>query len=178
MTTINKSILNKNNFRLLIDKIPTVEYYVKTVNIPGLQFSEVAQPAGIGLDAFFPGDKVAFDTLDVTFLVDEDLENFKEVYDWMDSIVPVHNPEDYKNFTNTLTTEQGQLSTVENALNQYSDITLVINTNKNLANRYFRFKDCFPIALGALELESGADNEPVTCQVQFRFTYYEIKSTS
>ena len=124
MTTINKSILNKNNFRLLIDKIPTVEYYVKTVNIPGLQFSEVAQPAGIGLDAFFPGDKVA------------------------------------------------------NALNQYSDITLVINTNKNLANRYFRFKDCFPIALGALELESGADNEPVTCQVQFRFTYYEIKTTS
>ena len=96
----------------------------------------------------------------------------------MDSIVPVHNPEDYKNFTNTLTTEQGQLSTVENALNQYSDITLVINTNKNLANRYFRFKDCFPIALGALELESGADNEPVTCQVQFRFTYYEIKTTS
>ena len=89
MTTINKSILNKNNFRLLIDKIPTVEYYVKTVNIPGLQFSEVAQPAGIGLDAFFPGDKVAFDTLDVTFLVDEDLENFKEVYDWMDSIVPL-----------------------------------------------------------------------------------------
>ena len=63
----------------------------------------------------------------------------------MDSIVPVHNPEDYKNFTNTITTEQGQLSTVENALNQYSDITLVINTNKNLANRYFRFKDCFPI---------------------------------
>ena len=78
MTTINKSILNKNNFRLLIDKIPTVEYYVKTVNIPGLQFSEVAQPAGIGLDAFFPGDKVAFDTLDVTFLVDEDLENLQD----------------------------------------------------------------------------------------------------
>ena len=102
MTTINKSILNKNNFRLLIDKIPTVEYYVKTVNIPGLSFSETIQPAGIGLDAFFPGDKVAFDTLDVTFLVDEDLENFKEVYDWMDSIVPVHNPEDYKNFTNTI----------------------------------------------------------------------------
>ena len=48
----------------------------------------------------------------------------------------------------------------------------------NIANRFFRFKDCFPINLGALELESGADNEPVTCSVQFRFTYYEIKTTS
>ena len=177
-TSINKSILNKNNFRLLIDKIPTVEYYVKSVNIPGLTFSEVSQPAGIGLDAFFPGDKVSFDTLDVTFLVDEDLENFKEVYDWMDAIVPVSNTEDNKNYTDTVSTEIGQLSTVENALNQYSDITLVLNTNKNIANRFFRFKDCFPINLGALELESGADNEPVTCSVQFRFTYYEIKTTS
>ena len=37
-TDINKSILNRNNFKLLIDKVPTVEYYVRTVNIPGVQF--------------------------------------------------------------------------------------------------------------------------------------------
>ena len=34
MTTINKSILQKNNFRLLIDKVPTVEYFVRTANVP------------------------------------------------------------------------------------------------------------------------------------------------
>ena len=54
---INKSLLSKNNFRLLIDKIPNVEFFVKSVNIPGLQFTETVQAAGIGLDAFFPGDK-------------------------------------------------------------------------------------------------------------------------
>ena len=52
---INKSLLSKNNFRLLIDKIPNVEFFVKSVNIPGLQFTETVQAAGIGLDAFFPG---------------------------------------------------------------------------------------------------------------------------
>ena len=96
MVDINKSLLNKNNFRLLIDKVPTVEYYVQSVNIPGLQFTEVNQPFGIGVDAFFPGDKVTFDTLAVTFLVDEDLENFKEMYDWMQAIVPVSNSTDFK----------------------------------------------------------------------------------
>ena len=51
---INKSLLGKNNFRLLIDKVPSVEFFVKNVNIPILQFTETVAPAGIGLDAFFP----------------------------------------------------------------------------------------------------------------------------
>ena len=42
-TAINKSILSKNNFRLLIDKVPAVEYYVRSVNIFNMQFSETVQ---------------------------------------------------------------------------------------------------------------------------------------
>ena len=109
MTDINTSILNKNNFRLLIDKIPTVEYYVRSVNIPGLQFTEVETGAGVGVDAFFPGDKVSFDNLEVQFLVDEDLENFKEVYDWMNAIIPIKDPSDFGNYVETVKTPTGSL---------------------------------------------------------------------
>ena len=123
MAQINKSILNKNNFRLLIDKVPNVEYYVRTVNIPGLTFSEAEQPAGAGVNAFFPGDKVSFDTLDVNFLVDEDLENFKEIYDWMDKIVPVSDPSLFGTYTETATTGTNQLASIDNDLNQYSEST-------------------------------------------------------
>lgn len=178
MVDINKSLLNKNNFRLLIDKVPTVEYYVQSVNIPGLQFTEVNQPFGIGVDAFFPGDKVTFDTLSVTFLVDEDLENFKEMYDWMQAIVPVSSGADFKSFVESTTVSSGELAKINNDLNQYAQITLITNTNKNLPNKYFRFYDCFPIKLGGLELQSGADSETVTCNIEFRFTYYDIKTTS
>lgn len=111
----------------------------------------------------------------MTFLVDEDLENFKEVYEWMNAIVPIKDPTDFSAYVDTIQTNDGRLSAIENDLNQYSDITLVTNTNKNLPNKYFKFKDAFPISLGALELEFGADGEPVTCQVQFRFTYYDIE---
>ena len=178
MTQINKSILNKNNFRLLIDKVPNVEYYVRNVTIPGLTFSETEQPAGVGVNAFFPGDKVSFDTLDVNFLVDEDLENFKEIYDWMDSIVPVSNPSLFGTYTETATNNTNVMASIDNDLNQYSDITLVTNTNKNIPNRYFRFHDCFPISLSGIELESSAESEPVIATVSLRFTYYEIKTTS
>jgi hypothetical protein len=178
MTQINKSILNKNNFKLLIDKVPNVEYYVRNVTIPGLTFSETEQPAGVGVNAFFPGDKVSFDTLDVNFLVDEDLENFKEIYDWMDSIVPVSNPSLFGTYTETAKNNTNVMASIDNDLNQYSDITLVTNTNKNIPNRYFRFHDCFPISLSGIELESGAESEPVIATVSLRFTYYEIKNTS
>lgn len=177
-TAINKSILNKNNFRLLIDKVPTVEYYIQSVNIPGLSFTETISAAGVGLDAFFPGDKVSFESLSVSFLVDEDLANFKEMYDWMNAIVPVADPTDYANFTGTQKTATGEYSNVTNDLAQYSDITIVVNTNKNIPNKFFRFHDAFPISLSGIELQSGAETEAVVATVEFRFTYYDIESTS
>jgi len=164
MVNINKSLLNKNNFRLLIDKIPNTEYYVKKCNIPGVSFSELAHGAGVGLDAYFPGDKVTFENLSVDFLVDEDLANFKEVYDWMNAIVPIKDPKDY-----------GDYVKVDD---EVSDITLITTTNKNIPNRYFRFHDCFPIGLSGLEFESGADGESVVATIEFKFTYYDIESTS
>ena len=176
-TDINRSILNRNNFKLLIDKVPTVEYYVRTVNIPGINFGETVQ-AGVGLDAFFPGDKASFDTLEVSFIVDEDLENFSEIYNWIDSIVPLSDPKLFETYTETAKTRTNVLASIDNDQNQYSDITLVLNTNKNIPNRFIRFHDCFPISLGSIELESGADAEPATVSVSFRFTYYEIKTTS
>ena len=177
-TNINKSILNKNNFRLLIEKIPTVEYYVQTVNIPGLSFTNIKVGAGVGLDAKFPGDKIEFGKLTVKFLVDEDLENFKEVYQWMNAIVPIKDPADFGAYVGTTQTATGLLSGIDNDMNQYSDITLVTNTNKNIPNKFFRFHDCFPVSLGELELISGGDSEPVTCQVEFEFSYYDIESSS
>jgi hypothetical protein len=175
---INKSVLNRNNFRLVIDKVPTVEYYVRTVNIPGVQFGETVQSAGVGLDAFFPGDKASFDTLEVGFLVDEDLENFTEIYNWIDSIVPLSDPALYGTYTETAVSSTNILQSQANDLNQYSDITLVVNTNKNIPNRYIRFHDCFPVALGSIDFESGADSEPALVNVSFRFSYYDIADKS
>ena len=178
MTTINKSILQKNNFRLLIDKVPTVEYFVRTANVPGISFSETAVPAGIGLHAYFPGDKVEFEKLSVSFLVDEDLENFKEIYNWMDAIVPIQDPTKYKTLTGTTATRTNAYSSAGSDLSQYSQITLVLNTNKNIPNRFFKFYDAFPTSLSGLELASGESGEAVVCSVDFRFTYYEIGTTS
>ena len=161
MVDINKSILNRGNFRLLIDKIPNVEYYVKSVNLPGMTFTEAVQPAGIGVDVYFPGDKVEFEQLEVTFLVDEDLENFKEIYDWMGTIIPFRNPDKYTGYTDPL--------------GQFTDITLVITTNKNIPVKYIKFRDCIPTSLQGVGFESGGETDTITCNARFRFAYYEFE---
>ena len=116
--------------------------------------------------------------MEVTFLVDEDLENFKELYDWMNAIIPIKDPSDFGNYVETVKTPTGSLSAINNDLNQYSMITLVMNTNKNIPNKFLRFYDCFPTAISGMELESGSETEPVTCTATFRFTYYDIETTS
>ena len=103
---------------------------------------------------------------------------FTEIYNWIDSIVPLSDPSLYGTYTDTAKTKTNVLASIDNDRNQYSDITLVLNTNKNIPNRYIRFKDAFPVALGSVELESGADAEPALVNVSFRFTYYEIETTS
>ena len=121
---------------------------------------------------------MSFESLSVSFLVDEDLQNFKEMYDWMNAIVPVSDPSAYESYVGTKKTTTGLLSDVENDLNQYSDITIVVNTNKNIPNKFFRFHDAFPISLSGIELQSGAETDAVVATVEFRFTYYDIESTS
>ena len=96
----------------------------------------------------------------------------------MTEIVPVASSSDYARLTGSTMNTLGVSSQDEVEQNLVSQITLVTNTNKNIPNRYFRFYDAFPISLGSLEMQSGSETAPVTCDVQFRFNFYEIKTKS
>ena len=181
MTTWNKQIENRNflspiGFKFSLAKFPKISYFCQTANIPSMNLGIQEQPTpfrSLPLEGF-----IEYDPLTLSFLVDEDLQNFVEIYNWIDSIVPLSDPELYGSFTGTAKSNTNVLQSIANDLNQYSDITLVINTNKNIANRYIRFHDAFPIALGSIELESGADAEPALVNVSFRFSYYDIATKS
>lgn len=174
--SINTSVLNRNNFRFVIDRIPNVEYFCRTVQLPGLSFTETIQAAGVGLDAYFPGDKLEFETLQVQFLVDEDMANFTELYNWMTSIVPL-DPTNYDPAKDAETDTLNRYTSNE-FLNEISDASLVVNTNKNVPNKFIRFHDIFPTSLSGVEFQSGADGEAVICDVTFRIGRYTIETKS
>ena len=90
MTAVNNTPTNKNflaptGFNFLIQKIPNVNYFCTSANIPdiSLNVNESSTPL---TNLKEPGDKISFSDLQIVFQVDEDMVNFKEIYDWMISI--------------------------------------------------------------------------------------------
>ena len=69
-------------FRFKMTKLPNVEFFIQSANIPGISLGETSMPTPLK-DIPMPGDKVSYQTLDVSFLVDENLNNYKELHDWL-----------------------------------------------------------------------------------------------
>ena len=178
-TPTNKNILQPTSFRLVLPKLPTVEFFCSSVNVPDVSFSEAILATSIGVNAFFPGDKLSFGELTVNYLVDEDLKNYKEVYDWMKSITPSTTPLDFSSLTGTTANTTNTYTGTGSDLEQYEDIMIVINTNKNNANKVVHFYDAFPISLGGFQMSSeSTDVASLTSSISFRYTYFDIEDQS
>ena len=69
-------------FRFILNQIPKVQFFVQTANIPGISLGEAVIPTPYK-DIPYVGDKVTYESLNVQFLVDEHLENYIEIHNWM-----------------------------------------------------------------------------------------------
>ena len=72
--------LATNFFKLEIDSFPTVTYFCQSVNLPSLTASVVEVPvAGFGIPIKSPVGRYSYENMSVSFLVDENMENWIEV---------------------------------------------------------------------------------------------------
>ena len=86
-------------FRFKCTKLPEVEFTCQTANIPGISLGSATQPTPL-VDIPIPGDKISFQSLYINFLVDENLNNYKEIHDWL---VGIGFPQNYTQFQNLQT---------------------------------------------------------------------------
>ena len=71
----NKNFLSPLGFRFLIKKTPNVNWFVQSVNLPGISLPEaVMQTPFVNIP--FSGEQMTFEKLQVTFLVDEDMAKY------------------------------------------------------------------------------------------------------
>ena len=69
-------------FRFKCTKLPLVEFFVQSVNLPGINLGSAQQTNPL-YDIPLPGDKITYASLDLSFVVDENLNNYKEIHDWI-----------------------------------------------------------------------------------------------
>jgi hypothetical protein len=176
-------------FRFKMTKLPTVEFFVQTANIPGITLGDTTMPTPLK-EISMPGDKLTYQTLEVSFLVDENLNNYKEIHDWMTGI---GFPEDHKQFADVLATGSDRFSrsTASTAavgsgkpapLSEggiYSDATLIVLNNKNIAKTEIRFQNVYPTSLGSLSYDiKASDVDYLQVSASFNYMYYDIVQIS
>ena len=169
----NLNYLSPVNFDLLIQKLPKTRYFCTGVNIPSINFSEALMDTKLAIQSALPGDKITFDPLTVKFVVDEDMKNYQEIFNWIMDLGPGIDTADFKSLVGSTAPRKGD------DLQMYSDATLMINTSSNNANIEINFIDCFPTSLGAIDFTTDAEDVAyASCDLTLRYTYYTIKATT
>jgi hypothetical protein len=167
----NRNFLSPIGFKFVLNKAPKVAFFSNTANIPRIDLGTTVQPNYLR-DIPVPGDKMEFEDFTLRFLVDEDLENYMEIQNWIRGLgFPENLQEIYELQTNTKGVDNKQ-----NPMNNiYSDGTLeVLNSNKNI-NFKVVFRDLFPYALSSLDFDAtDEDVNYFTAEVVFKYTMYNI----
>ena len=172
-------------FRFKCSKLPTVEFFCQSANIPGISIGSASMPTGLK-DIPIPGEKVSYQDLAISFLVDENLNNYKEIHDW---IIALGFPQNHTQFADLQAagadrypgTTSGAIVPETNIAvplaegGTYSDATLTVLNSKNIAVTEIRFNNIFPTSLGSLSYDvQASDVNYLQASVDFSYMYYDI----
>ena len=171
-------------FSFGIHQLPKVQFFSTAATIPAIALSDVLVPTPFKSIPMM-GDQLTFDNLSITYIVDEYLENFLSIHEWMTAIGFPKNRTQFSTFrSSTSNTSSGgtggntDIGKVGNPVADkpfYSDATLSILSNKNNPIVEVRFSDMFPVSLSGLDYnQQSTDVEYLTATVDFRYKLYEI----
>ena len=173
----NLNYLSPVNFDLLINKLPKTRYTCVGATLPGISFTEAVHATQLAIMSYLPGDRIEFDPLVVRFIVDEDMKNYQEIYNWIIQLGPGYDTDDFKSLVDSKQTSTGKFSNASFE-DMFSDATILVNTSSNNANVEFMFEDCFPTSLGNIVFSTQGEQEYATCDVTLRFTLFKVKTST
>lgn len=168
----NRNFLSPVGFRFTLSKYPKVSFFSNKANIPGIALGVAIQPTPFK-EIPIPGDKLEYEDLRLEFLVDENMENYTAIYNWLLGLGYPENIDQLGNLVNS------QKYAGPEIVNLYSDATLeVLNSNYNPILK-IKFKDLFPTSLNTLDFDATQrDYTYFTGVVNFKYTIYQIQSLS
>lgn len=164
-TPTNKNFLSPLGFRFLVKKLPNVNFFAQKANIPGVSLQATEQPNPFVTIPYY-GDHMAFNELQVTFRVDEDMKNYLEISTWIRALAF---PEDFSEFAALFNKSPASGEGLK------SDASLIITTNGKNPNYECVFQDIFPISLSDLVFDTTDEAvNYLEATVEFRYTQYKI----
>lgn len=154
------STLGQNYFRFEISRLPTVQYYIQEANLPNLILEAQDQPTTLGIPVRRPIGAYRFENLTLSFLVDEKMTNWLEIYRWMRHLGNIDTDTD----NNELPFESWQ-----------NKAYLYLTKGTYNDNLKVIFHEVFPVALSGLKFMTDSPANAVQkATVTFAYTYYSF----
>jgi hypothetical protein len=162
MAEIINNYLSPSNFTISIQRIPNIEFFIQSLTLPSLTATPTSRETPL-TTMFEINDKLQYSDLEMAFILDENMNNYKEILEWLEGISGSQSPNDTKSL----------------GLSKYgfkSDIIATITNSHKNPNVKFTFRDCFPTALGSVELNVNTqDVAYATCNVTMRYDIFTME---
>ena len=112
-----------------------------------------------------PGDTISFSELSISFILDENMKAYTELYEWMEYSI-----------NNEFVGQGPRSKKINPELPTQADISVSILSSHNNQSTRILYKGCSPTSLSGLQLSSVASSvDYLTFDVTFQFTGFEFK---
>ena len=158
--------LQSDKFRVIFNFIPNVQFFARNVTIPDVSMQPV-ELSNLNNKIFFHSNKLSYSEFNLTFRVDEDLENYMEILKWIKTMSAPEEFEQFKNYrppTSDIRDTTHDMST---------DATVYILSNVDQPNKKVIFKNIFPISLSSFDLAQD-NTQPADVSAIFRYDYFDL----
>lgn len=165
MATLNKNMLSPVGFNFSISRTPTMNFFVQSVSLPGVNLGFVEQPNPFKT-LYQTGDHIQFDDITVSFKINEDLSNYIEIYDWIIALGFPENFDQYKSI-------KDQPSYTGESLRSDASLTILSSAMNPIVR--IDIKDLFPVNLSPIEMNTRDSSiEYIEATAQFKFSTYSF----
>ena len=163
----NRNFLSPAGFKFTLQKAPKVDFFSKSVSIPNLTLGAAVQSTYFR-DIPVPGDKLQYGDLDVEFFIDENLENYLQIEQWMRGL---GFPESFDEAIDL----DPQVTDLINSAR--SDGSLFVYNSSFLPIARIDFRDLFPTSLTPVPFSADVtDINYIVATATFKYTIFNVES--
>lgn len=175
----NRNFQSPLNFEFRIDRLTEFNFFIQKISIPSLSIGTASRPTPF-VNVAQAGDHMTFGDLVIEFKIDEGMNNWYELFSWMQGI---SFPEKQSQYGDMI---KGQLKDLDGNLpkknttrangNLYAQGTLMINSSANNPLVAISFVDIHPTSLSEIVFDTTtAEIQYATCSVTFKYDYYTVE---
>lgn len=146
-------------FKFILNRTPKLSFMCQRVNLPGIGVEELTFATQRGFQGIPIAGAAQLDDFEISFAVEEDLTNWREIYDWIHSITTVKDTKSYETINN-----------------HYSQAELIILNSAMKPNYRVSFENIFPKTLSGIEFDATVGTiETTQATATFAYTSYEVE---